>query len=212
MTKFKSTSESKNWVSSDWHLGHQREFVWGARGYKTHQEHTDGVINGINDNVLPNDNLFYLGDFSLNSNDQLFNEYLSRINCQNIYMLWGNHNSPGKNIYKKTVLEQYLRDDISVYPIRYRNVIFVGDYLEVSIDGKYNIMMHYPIEIWNYMKDGSYMLCGHSHYNFQKTKKESNEGLILDCGWDGHGKPYLFSEIVEIMNEKKIKAVDHHVK
>ena len=129
MTKFKSTSESKNWVSSDWHLGHQREFVWGARGYKTHQEHTDGVINGINDNVLPNDNLFYLGDFSLNSNDQLFNEYLSRINCQNIYMLWGNHNSPGKNIYKKTVLEQYLRDDISVYPIRYRNVIFVGDYL-----------------------------------------------------------------------------------
>ena len=45
MTKFKSTSESKNWVSSDWHLGHQREFVWGSRGYKTHQEHTDGVIN-----------------------------------------------------------------------------------------------------------------------------------------------------------------------
>jgi len=210
MLKFKTTNEVTNWVSSDFHLGHQRPFVWETRGFDSHQHHTDSVIETINEYVSPNDNFFYLGDFSLNTTESQFEDYISRIKCQNIYMIWGNHNNPVEKIYNREVLSQYGKPDIKVYPLRYKNVIFMGDYLEVAIDGRAVVMFHYPIDIWNYMKDGSYMLCGHSHYSYPKTQKVAKSGLILDVGWDGYGRPYEFEEIISIMKSKEIKSVDHH--
>jgi len=212
MQNLKTENNQKIWFSSDFHLGHQKNFIWESRGYASYEAHTDGVINKLNQEVKYNDILFYLGDFCLNSSDSLFESYISRINCQNIYMLWGNHNNPVFRIYKNEVKKQFGRDDINVYPLKYRNVTFLGDYFEINLNRVSIIMMHYPISIWNYMKEGAYMLCGHSHYNYIQSQASNLNGKILDVGWDGIGGPYSFEMVNQIMKTKKIKVEDHHNK
>lgn len=211
MLKFNTRDEIKNWFSSDWHLGHQREFVWKDRGHNSVKEHVDSVIDTTNEYVGENDRLYYLGDYCLNTEEDVFQEYIDRIKCKNIYMLWGNHNNPVERVYKNLIQEKYGDRNLQVYPFKYKNIIFMGHYMEMSINKQIIVLMHYPISIWNYMKDGSYMLCGHSHYSYNPTTKEHTNGKTLDVGWDGHGRPYEFSEIVEIMKYKNLKREDHHV-
>jgi len=110
------------------------------------------------------------------------------------------------------VATEYQRDDIEVYPYRYRNVSILGYHYECLIKGKYVVMNHFPIAVWENMKEGSYMLCGHSHYSYPSTRVDCTDGLTLDCGWDGHATPLLFDDIVRIMNNKNIRKADHHVK
>jgi len=212
MLNIKNEDNRTVWFSSDFHLGHQKNFIWEKRGYTSYEDHTNRIIEKLNQEVKCDDVLFYLGDFCLNSSESLFESYLSRIQCQNIYMLWGNHNNPVERIYKREIKNQFGRDDIDVYPLRYKNVIFLGDYAEIYINNILIIMMHYPISIWNYMKEGSYMLCGHSHYNYFASQANYLNGKILDVGWDGIKGPYSFEKINEIMKTKKVKVEDHHVK
>jgi hypothetical protein len=91
-------------------------------------------------------------------------------------------------------------------------VTILGYHHECIIHGRYVVLNHFPIAIWENMKEGAYMLCGHSHYSYPATQVDSADGLTLDCGWDGHAKPLLFDEIVSIMNQKQIRKADHHVK
>src|SRR5271155_4208587 len=101
LLKIKQTEEGKVYWTSDLHLNHNRDFVFGARGFKSSQEHTDFIINKINEVVRPNDILMNAGDFCLNTDESGFNSLLARINCQNMYTLWGNHNNPVWKIYRR---------------------------------------------------------------------------------------------------------------
>jgi calcineurin-like phosphoesterase family protein len=200
-----------HWVCSDLHLNHNKEFLYVKRGFNNIEEHNETVLNNINTLVKPDDILFSLGDFCLTTPEDKFEELISRINCKNIYLIWGNHPNPIKKIYYREIEKQY-GPDIDVYPYRYKNIVFVGYHLECIIQGKYVVLNHFPIEVWENMKEGSYMLCGHSHYSLERTRKESTDGLTLDCGWEGHNSIYNFNEIVTIMKNKQIRTVDHHVK
>ena len=76
----------KNFITSDLHLGHAKPFIWEKRGYTSIQDHDDKIIDKINELVGPNDTLFSLGDFCLNTTEPQLESYLSRIACQNIYL------------------------------------------------------------------------------------------------------------------------------
>jgi calcineurin-like phosphoesterase family protein len=205
MLNLRDTDQQKVYVSSDFHLGHQRDFVWKSRGYNSVQEHDDGLINILNETVRPNDILLFLGDFCLNTTVDQFNSYLDRIKCQNIMALWGNHNNPHeKSIYKKVV------GDKEQYPVKYKNITYLGHYVEVILNGQFVVLFHYPIFIWNEQKNGSWCLCGHSHNSFPQTRADNLYGKILDVGWDGHSKPWSFSEISAVMNGKRFIPLDHH--
>lgn len=198
-------------VTSDTHFGHAQKFIYEKRGFASVAEHDAAIIENINNNVSKDDVLFHLGDFCLNTSYGRFEEIINSIKCQNIYCLWGNHNSRIRHAYEREV-EKLYGPDIDVYPYRYKNIVFIGYHLECIIQGKYVVLNHFPIEVWENMKDGAYMLCGHSHYSLGRTRKESTDGLTLDCGWEGHNSIYNFNEIVSIMKTKQIRAIDHHVK
>jgi len=205
MINIRDTEEQRIFVTSDLHLGHQREFVWKARGYNSIQEHDNGVIQILNETVRPNDILLFLGDFCLNTPFAQFDTYLDKIACQNIWSIWGNHNNPHeKNVYRKLV------GDKEQYPVKYKNMTYYGHYLEAILNGQFVVLFHYPIWVWNEMKNGAWMLCGHSHYSFPHTKADNVYGKILDVGWDGHGKPWNLQEITDVMNSKRFVALDHH--
>jgi calcineurin-like phosphoesterase family protein len=218
--KIRQTDDQKVYWVSDTHLNHNRDFVYEVRGFKSSQEHTDFIINKINEIVRPNDILMHGGDFCLNTEESGCNELLARIQCQNIYMLWGNHNNPLWKIYTREVCAKFQSDaytdgmfvqNIEVYPFRYKNVVFLGNYAEITVDGQYFVMAHYPIHVWNYVKDGAKMICGHSHYGLPFSQADNLDAKILDVGWDGYGRPLSTKEVLDIMDKKAIfETGDHH--
>lgn len=212
MLNFKE--KNKIFVTSDTHFHHNKDFIWKNRGYSSIKNHDDDIIDIINKKVKPDDILIHLGDFCLNASLSQFEELISRIYCQNIYMLFGNHPNPHyKNIYKplvKTVLGETYFDNNEVYPLRYRNVVYIGNYTSAILDGQFCILCHYPISVWDEMQNGAWMLCGHSHYGFEPSRAESLAGKILDVGWDGHKAPWSLQEIAAVMAKKGFNKVDHH--
>ena len=206
----KYQSKDQNiFFSSDWHLGHKRDFVWGSRGFSSLEEHRDFIINKINERVKPNDILVYLGDFCLNSSEEDVENYLSQINCQNILSIWGNHNNPLKRMYDREV-RKHIPYDAEIYPLRYKNLVFLGDYQEMVVDNQMIILCHYPLRVWNFVKDGAWMLSGHSHYNDEERRADFQTNKALDVGFDGKLDLYSFDELRYIMMGKQIVVLDHH--
>jgi calcineurin-like phosphoesterase family protein len=133
-------------------------------------------------------------------------------------MLWGNHNNPIRKVYDREVykITNKLTDSNlnieDIYPLRYKNIIFCGDYIELVVNGQYIVMCHYPMDIFNEMRHGGWMLCGHSHGTYDKTRVECNENKRLDLSWDCHLKPLSFDEVSIIMSNKMLVAIDHHTR
>ncbi len=217
MLHFIETDNSKTYFTSDTHFNHNPKWeipLWKQRGYNSPEEHTQGIIDKINERVRENDNLIHMGDFCLNTNEDQFEVLISKLNCQNIYMIWGNHpNSHFKRIYKpmvSSILKENYTNNSEIYPLRYKNIIYIGHYAEITVNGQLMVLCHYPISVFNKMRNGVWHLCGHSHYNFDPSTAENLDSKTLDVGWDGFARPLSFPEIYEIMSKKGITTVDHH--
>ena len=214
MLNLKESDECKIFVTSDWHYNHKRDFIWKSRGFSSIEEHNEAIINNTNECVRENDILFNLGDLILTSTIEQFESLISRIKCKNMYLLFGNHpNRHFKEIYKpmvKKLLEENYTEESEIYPLRYKNIIYIGHYAEVILGGQYCVLSHFPIYVWNEMAHHSWQLTGHSHNGCPLTKSDNLYGKILDVGWDGHGKPWSIEEIRTVMDGKRFVAVDHH--
>lgn len=201
------------WFTSDTHFNH-KPFVFKPRGYASSQEHDDGLIHNWNAVVKNTDTVFFLGDFILSVNkaeDAL--KYLRRLNFNEIYMLWGNHNASLKQIYQ----EEVKSENLEIYPtVKFidgiKKIIFVGHYYEVYINGQHIIMDHFAYRTWNHNGKGTWCICGHSHGNDSGINELCKEGKILDVGVDKFGRPINFRELKNIMNSKNIHTHDHHDK
>jgi calcineurin-like phosphoesterase family protein len=210
------------YFTSDTHFNHNQKFIYESRGYKSVTEHNDALIHKINEVVRSQDILIHLGDFCLNITTDEFNNILSRINCQNIIYIWGNHNSCIRKHYEDAVslhldtvkfsnYNDQLNNNINVYPYKVGKLTFLGDYKEIIVNGQLIVLHHYPHQIFNGMRKNTWQLSGHSHYTNPTTRADSTENKILDVSWDGHAKPLSFSDIQKIMMHKShIKKDNHH--
>ena len=199
---------------ADTHFLHNKNFLYGARGFSSVEEHDVAVIKSINDVVPPNSNLFHLGDLCLNTTLEQFESLIAQIQCQNIYLMMGNHPNPHyKNIYIPRVEEElgenYI-DGSEAFPLRYKNIIYINHLVEIRIDKQIIVLCHYPLLVWNHSSKGSWMLCGHSHSDCNMTNGKNTFGKILDVGFDEWKKPLSFSEVKTILDQKPIQKVDHH--
>jgi calcineurin-like phosphoesterase family protein len=209
--KLNHDNNQRVYFTSDSHFRHNQSFIYEARGYKDRYEHDDALIAKINEVVSQEDILFHLGDFCLNITMPEFDQIVDRINCNNIYYIWGNHNSCIRRKYEETLRIDFQRDDIEVYPYKVGKITYLGYYKEVIVNGHLIVLHHYPHQIFNQMQKNAIQLSGHSHYTNPSTQLDSVENKILDVGWDGHGKPLSFSEIQKIMmNKSHVKKDDHH--
>ena len=218
--KIKQTEDQKVFFTSDTHWNHNPKWevpLWEARGYKSIEESNAHIVTTINQIVGENDILFHLGDLTLNCDETQFETFIGSLKCQTIYTLWGNHNNPANKIYQRevrglidTTARFEYEENCEVYPLRYKNLVFIGNYAEVIVDGLYFILSHYPVYVFNYMKGGAMHLCGHSHYNLPLSQADDLNSKILDVGWDGWARPISVSEVVEIMKKKGTLKVDHH--
>jgi calcineurin-like phosphoesterase family protein len=165
------------------------------------------IVDQINKNVMPDDVLFHLGDWSFGGLQNVWN-FRKRLNCKNIYLCLGNHDHHIKK--NKTLPNQYkeLAEDYWWYAKQ----LFTDVQLmyEIQVHGQRMTLSHYSMRTWFYHNKGSWMLFGHSHGSLQP------EGKTIDVGIDnaykvlGEYRPFKLQELQKIMSKKEYVKVDGH--
>jgi calcineurin-like phosphoesterase family protein len=212
--QFKFQHTDNIFATADTHFNHDKEFIWKARGYKSKENHTKGVIEKINQLVKPDDKLIHCGDLSLNSTVADLWHYHNAINCNNIYLLWGNHNNPLWKVYREEI-EQAGHQQLECYPWRLKQFpkfILVGNLFQFYWKKQFFVCSHFPLMIWDLMKYESICLTGHSHGNCPQTNLSNKTNKILDVGIDIHGQPLSLDAVNRILKNNHVVIPDHHGK
>jgi len=147
---------------------------------RTIQRHDEALLDAINAVVQPRDTLWILGDFCWGKLD-MAREYLGRIRCQNINLVWGNH------------------DDRSVRPL-FGKVIEQG---MIKVGGQEIWLNHYPMRSWNKSFHGSWHVYAHVHGRFVREDEEKPWLLAKDVGVDACDyKPVSFEMLQAYMGPR----------
>ena len=77
------------YFSSDTHFNHKNILKYTNRPFSSIEEHDEGMIKNWNDTVGPEDEIYFLGDFSLGSTDNAM-AALRRLHGRK-HLIWGNH-------------------------------------------------------------------------------------------------------------------------
>jgi calcineurin-like phosphoesterase family protein len=183
------------YFSSDFHLNHvnicgPKLSSWekGFRDFNSIEEMNNTIINNLNSRVSYDDELYFLGDFAFGDRKKI-PELRSRINCQTIYFIRGNHDH---NIDKFADCFTWIKD----YHEFYYNKTLI-------------ITFHYPIASWNGLGKSAINVHGHCHFTYP------GKGKQLDVGVDNlynRYYPWSIDDVFSYAESKKIEYVDHHDK
>jgi len=184
------------WFTSDLHLGHKNIINYCERPFNDVHEMNKTILDNINNIVGVDDELYILGDFCFKGKKPI--EYRSRINCQNVHLILGNHD--------KT---RDYRDDLGAARV---DVGFssVQEVKEIIYCNQRIYLSHYPHRSWPASHKGSWMLYGHVHTKLNQEDVISNK-KTLDVGVDNcvnykkvFGEPFSFKELQKIFSCKDV--------
>ena len=211
MWNIKLKQGQKLFFTSDTHYHHKNicrgvtswtDGLDATRPFDTLEEMDNLIVNNINEIVGQDDILVHLGDWSFGGFDYV-TEFRNRINCDNIYLILGNHDH---HIERNRQNVQTLFNKTSHY-----EVLFVTD--EDGDDLNYEfVLSHFPIVSWHDMNKGRFHVFGHVHL---PRNKKVMPGRSMDVGMDGNNLiPYELKEVVAILENRPIKTTmiesDHH--
>ncbi len=150
------------WFTADLHFGHTNIMKYCNRPFSSTEEMDKTILDNINGYVMQDDELYILGDFAMPGRHRL--DYalscFNKINCKNIILIKGNHDSP----------------EILEFPWK-----AVYQYLELNLTGKTPLVLfHFPMEEWDGYYKNSIHLHGHQH-NLSPSKSEVRK---FDVGVD----------------------------
>lgn len=181
--------DNKIWFTSDLHLAHENIILYANRPFKDVTEMDNILISNINKNVMENDFLYILGDFSLykNKEKKYVESCFNRIHCNNKILIKGNHD------HKDTLKFNWT----AIY-----------DYHELDLENNLKICLcHYPISEWNQGQKGAICLHGHQHNKIASLSKYK----IFDIGVDAWNfNPVSLEQIVDLSKNKH--NISHHMK
>jgi len=188
---------SKIWLTSDLHLGHDREFIYGPRGFNSIEEHDKTIIQNWNNLVSWEDEIWLLGDCMLNDNEggiRKLNQLAGKI-----YIICGNHDTATR---------------VQLYANIRPTILVMGLAYILKYQGYNFYLSHYPTLTSNYDNDKPLkrqMISIAGHYHTKNKFKDMDKGNIYHVELDAHNnKPVLLDNIIkdikiykgEIENEK----------
>lgn len=137
---------SEIWVTSDFHFGHDREFIWKERGFSSLKEMDEVLIENFNSRVKEEDTVYILGDCIMGFHLEEGIEKLRKLNGK-LILVAGNHDTNKK-------IELFKKENI------FENISF-ADRTKI---GKFGILLsHYPTIVANTTKDKIVNFHGHTH-------------------------------------------------
>ena len=192
---------SRIFVTSDTHFGHDREFLWGPRGFMSHVDHDRAIIERWNAVVQPDDIVYHLGDVMLGDNAYGMG-CLSQLNG-NIYIVPGNHDTKSRIELYKTL------PNVTVIETEIENITLGAVYLKYN---KYNFYLsHHPtltsnLEKAPYLRMHLINLFGHTH---QQNSFFMNMPYMFHVGMDSNNcTPVLLDDAIEMMKQETKKCIE----
>ncbi len=184
--------ENRIWFTADLHFGHDKEFMYAPRGFKSVKEHDEMIIKYWNTVVEPDDEVWVLGDLMLNDNKHGI-ECINKLNGK-LHIIVGNHDTDERKEIYKTL----------------PNVISVDYAYELKVGKYYFWLSHYPTITANF-DDGKpwakhlINLYGHTH---QQEKFYNDNPYMYNVGLDAHSNcPILLDNIIQDIVDKKSELV-----
>lgn len=175
------------WFTSDWHIGHNKSFCYAARGFSSPEEMDTAILLRTNEVVLPDDELWILGDLAMSGREDEWDRVFGNLKCQHIHYIQGNHDTNNKmDIYDEYGFEFHGYADMLKYSKR-----------------KTFYLSHYPTIVSNYGEENRFFwnLSGHTH--FQK-KFYNSEHKIYNVAVDAHNcYPVSIEQIIKDIEEKE---------
>lgn len=213
----------KVWFTADTHFGHKKipyyakrrfcldddeqkvlDSIWQSRSmnhnlspsWASISKMDDYLIRQINERVGKEDILWHLGDFCWSRrgrSQETARRYRERINCRNVFLVAGNHDSQGvKSVFSEA-----------------------HDFYELKVGSKQIVLNHYAQAFWNRSHNKSWMLYGHAHGTAEEWMDLNMPGrLSMDVGVDnvarilGEYRPISFEEIYSIFSSRKGFHID----
>ena len=182
---------SKIFVCSDWHLSHDRAFIWQARGFNSVKEMNEAIIERHNSKVNPEDDVYVCGDLCLGGNIEgaiARNQALiERLNGR-IHVILGNHDTPSR---------------IEMYKIC-KNVVDVKYADMIHYRGYHFYLSHFPTLTANLEKESlkqcTINLFGHTH---SMDPFYNDIPFMYNVAMDAHNcYPVLLDDAIEHMKLK----------
>ena len=183
-------SEPKFWFTSDWHFGHDKDFLYEPRGFNNIIDHDKELIRKHNELVSPNDDVYVLGDLTL-GDTQYGLDCISKMNGK-LHIIRGNHDTDSRvNMYEHL-----------------KNVVEICEAKTIKIHKQYYFLCHYPALTANY-DDKPYHnhlinLFGHTH---QQENFYNNNPFMYHVGIDSHNNAPISIEEIEADIHKKINEL-----
>lgn len=163
------------YYTSDLHLSHTNIIKYENRPFACIEEMNNTIIDNINYRLSENDELYILGDFTLEKTPRRVSQLIKRIKCKK-HLIIGNH-----DYFTRSESLCSLFDS-------------VHHYLEIEDEGRTVILFHYPIQNWNLKRYGSIHLYGHVHSKEELQLKEYN---TFNVGVDVNNfKPVTLEELL----------------
>lgn len=176
------------YISSDWHIGHDKEFIWKVRGFSDMNSYTKWLVE-TSQKEFDGKNLILLGDnvWSKNYVDYFYDATKT---CKNVFFINGNHGP-----------SQWSR------PLRSNMIPIDSATVLCGIKGvKYTPLTHYPIMLNPFNEFIN--LCGHMHGSsgfIIKDKKSPTatvdcgiDNAIKECGTVGFKLSYILERVGNI--------------
>lgn len=174
------------WFTSDLHLGHKNIIKFCNRPYRDVDHMDTAIINTINATVMPDDELWVLGDIAMGHIDTTLRKF-EQINAR-VTIVAGNHDRCHPSYHGQDKAREWLP--------RYeglRNVeqVYVHGALTL-VAGQVVTVCHFPYRDEDRHSDrftqylpvdeGNWLLHGHVHDTWQVNGRQINVGIDA---WDG---------------------------
>ena len=173
------------YFTSDLHLGHNKSFVYEARGFPSIGEHDETIIQNWNNIITEEDDVYILGDLMLNDNEHGL-ECLRQLNGH-LHFVIGNHDTPTRiKLYE----EAGLINEGYATVIKYRKYYFyLSHYPTVTTNGKVESLHQVTLN-----------LSGHTHSPQRFCDKiPFLFNVALDANYN---TPISLDEIIELMKQR----------
>ena len=184
---------SKIFLTSDTHFGHDREFLWGPRGFTNSQEHDEAIIKNWNEVVGPNDIVYHMGDLMLGDNTHGI-ECVKRLNGH-IKLIRGNHDTDARWKLYATL----------------PNIELIG-WAEAIKYKKYQFYLsHHPTMTSNlekapHLRMHLINLYGHTH---PMSKFYQDMPYMFHVGLDSNNnRPILLDDAIELVKEETKRCIE----
>jgi calcineurin-like phosphoesterase family protein len=157
--------------TSDTHLGHGGALGLYRRPFASVAAMNEALIARWNETVAPDDEVWHLGDFAIRQSETAVADWLGRLTGVK-RLITGNNDPPATTGQPGWA---------SVAP-----------YAEVTVDGVFLVLCHYPFRSWNGMAKGAINLHGHCHGRLKPQPRQFDVGVDV---WDF--QPVTLARIIE---------------